>query len=41
VGPAGSTGRLAKAAALDILDVLLRDKIPTEELAVDADEQRA
>ena len=41
VGPAGSTGPLAKTAALGILDVLLRDRIPTAGLAVDADEQRA
>jgi len=41
VGPAGSTGPLAKRAALGILDLLLRDTIPTAELVVDADEQRA
>jgi DEAD/DEAH box helicase domain-containing protein len=37
VGPAGSTGPLAKRAALGILDLLLRDAIPTAALAVDAD----
>jgi DEAD/DEAH box helicase domain-containing protein len=41
VGPAGNTGPLAKKAALGILDLLLRDRIPTAELAVDGDEQSA
>jgi DEAD/DEAH box helicase domain-containing protein len=41
VGPAGNAGPLAKKAALGILDLLLRERIPAAELAVDGDEQRA
>ena len=41
VGPAGNTGPLAKRAALGILDLLLRDRIPTAGLAVEADGDRA
>jgi DEAD/DEAH box helicase domain-containing protein len=39
VGPVGNTGALAKTAALGILDLLLRDKVSTAEIAVDAEEQ--
>jgi DEAD/DEAH box helicase domain-containing protein len=41
VGPAGNTGPLARKAALGILDLLLRERMPAAERAVDGDEQRS